>query len=59
MDINSEKFSNEECKSLQQYNFELEEADSEINQGEFYVHEDALKEIRSWRDKWPGQAIGS
>lgn len=47
---------NEGRISLEQYNLELEEADSEIERGEFYVHEDALKEIRLWRDKWAGQS---
>lgn len=42
---------NEGRISLEQYNLELEEADSEIERGEFYVHEDALKEIRSWKEK--------
>lgn len=42
---------NEGRISLEQYNLELEDADSEIERGEFYVHEDALKEIRSWKEK--------
>jgi hypothetical protein len=42
---------NEGRISLEQYNLELEEADLEIERGEFYVHEDALKEIRSWKEK--------
>jgi hypothetical protein len=36
--------------SLEQYNRELEEADAEIERGEFLSHEEALKEIRSWRE---------
>ncbi len=36
--------------SLEQYNKELEEADAEIERGEFLNHEVALKEIRSWRE---------
>lgn len=35
--------------SVEQYNRELEEADAEIEKGEFLTHEDAMKEIRSWR----------
>lgn len=35
--------------SVEQYNMELEEADAEIEKGEFLTHEDAMKEIRSWR----------
>jgi predicted transcriptional regulator len=35
---------------LEQYNCELEEADAEIERGEFLSHEEALKEIRSWRE---------
>jgi hypothetical protein len=49
MDTNTEKMNNEECISLEQYNLELEEADSEIEHGDFFVHEEALKEIRSSR----------
>ena len=33
---------------VEQYNRELEEADAEIEWGEFLTHEEALKEIRSW-----------
>jgi predicted transcriptional regulator len=36
--------------SLEQYNAELEEADTEIESGNFLNHEDAMKEIRSWRE---------
>ena len=35
--------------SVEQYNRELEEADAEIEKGEFISHEEAQKEIRSWR----------
>ena len=34
-----------------QYNRELEEVDEEIERGEFLSHEEALKEIRSWREQ--------
>lgn len=37
--------------SISQYNKELAQADYEIDQGDFIAHEDALKEIRSWREK--------
>lgn len=40
---------NEGRISIEQYNKELEEADAEIEKGDFLTHEDALKEIRSWR----------
>ena len=36
--------------SIEQYNAELEQADKEIEQGEFLTHEEAVKEIRSWRE---------
>ena len=37
--------------SLEQYNKEIEEADAEIERGEFLTHEEAVKQIRSWREK--------
>jgi hypothetical protein len=37
--------------STNQYNKEIEEADAEIEVGNFLVHEAALKEIKSWREK--------
>lgn len=40
---------NEGRISLDQYNRELEEADAEIEKGDFIIHEEAEKEIRSWR----------
>lgn len=36
--------------TVDQYNKELEEADAEMDRGEFLTHEEALKEIRSWRE---------
>lgn len=41
---------NEGRISIEQYNKELEEADAEIEKGDFLTHEDAMKEIRSWRE---------
>ena len=41
---------NEGRISLEQYNKEMEEADAEIEKGDFLTHKDALKEIRSWRE---------
>lgn len=37
--------------SVAQYNKELEEAEAEIERGEFLTHEQALKEIGSWKEK--------
>jgi hypothetical protein len=37
--------------SINQYNKEIDEADAEIEAGNFLVHEEALKEIKSWREK--------
>ena len=37
--------------SIEQYNRELDEADAEIDAGDYLTHEEALKEIRSWREK--------
>ena len=53
MDISSEKTPsmNEVRTSLREYDRELEEADAEIEKGEFLTHEEASKEIRSWRDR--------
>ena len=36
--------------SIEQYDKELEEANAEIERGEFLTHEEALKEVRSWRE---------
>lgn len=36
--------------SVDQYNAELEQADNEIEAGDYLTHEEALKEIRSWRE---------
>ncbi|MEQ9297158.1 MAG: hypothetical protein RIF33_01275 [Cyclobacteriaceae bacterium] len=36
--------------SISQYNEELEQSDSEISQGKFSTHEEAVTEIRSWRE---------
>jgi predicted transcriptional regulator len=37
--------------NVEKYNKELEEADAQIDEGEYLSHEEALKEIRSWREK--------
>jgi len=37
--------------SIEQYNREIEEADAEIDRGEFLTHEEAMKEISAWREK--------
>ncbi len=36
--------------SLEQYNLEIDQANEEIERGNFLTHEEALKEIRSWRE---------
>ena len=36
---------------LARYNREIEEADSEIEKGEYLTHEEATKQLRSWREK--------
>lgn len=41
---------NEGRISIEQYNREIEEADAEIEHGDFLSHEEAMKEIRSWRE---------
>jgi hypothetical protein len=41
---------NEGRISVELYNRELEEADAEIENGDFLTHEDAVKEVRSWRE---------
>ena len=41
---------NEGRISVEQYNKELEEADAEIEKGEYLTHDEALKEVRSWRE---------
>jgi len=37
--------------SPEQYTQELEEADAEIEKGEYFTHEEAVQQIRSWRGK--------
>lgn len=37
--------------SIEQYNRELDEANAAVDRGEFVGHADAVKKIRSWRDK--------
>ena len=37
--------------SIEQYNREIEEAEARMEQGEFVLHEDAIKHIRGWRRK--------
>jgi hypothetical protein len=41
---------NEGRISLEQYNKELEEADTEIEKGDFLTHDEAMKEVRSWSE---------
>lgn len=36
--------------SIDQYNGELDQANRKIDQGDFLTHEEAQKEIRSWRE---------
>jgi len=35
--------------TVDQYNDELDEADTQIEKGEFIVHEDAVKLVKGWR----------
>ena len=42
---------NEGHISIEQYNKELEEADAEIDRGEFITHQQAVNEIGGWREK--------
>lgn len=37
--------------SIEQYNIELDKADSEIDRGEYLTHQQAVNQIRSWREK--------
>jgi predicted transcriptional regulator len=37
--------------SIEQYNRELDEANAAIDRGEYVEHADAVKRIRSWREK--------
>ena len=41
----------DESISAEQYNKELEDADAEIEKGNYLSHEEALTQIRSWREK--------
>lgn len=34
--------------SLEQYNRELDEADAEIERGEFTSHEEVMKQVKDW-----------
>ena len=36
---------------IDQYNKELEDADTEIDKGEYLTHEEAVSQIRSWREQ--------
>jgi len=45
----AKEYTNDEKISLEQYNKELDEAEAEIDSGEFLTQEEAVKEIRSWR----------
>lgn len=38
-------------QTLEEYNEELERAVSEVQSGNFISHEDALKEIESWKNR--------
>ncbi|UII24225.1 hypothetical protein [Fulvivirga ligni] len=37
--------------SIERYNEELLEADKQIEQGNFLSHEEAIKEVGSWREE--------
>jgi hypothetical protein len=39
---------NEGKISIEQYNFELDQADAEIDRGEFVDHEDLKKQMTKW-----------
>ena len=41
-------FQNETRISVEQYNQELDEADAEIDNGEFITHEDLKREMKKW-----------
>ena len=37
--------------SVNNYNKELDQAEKEIQNGEFYVHQEAVNKIQEWREK--------
>ena len=37
--------------SIEEYNQDIESADTQIEAGEYFTHEEAVREIRSWREK--------
>lgn len=45
----AKEYTDDDRISLDQYNKELDEAEAEIDRGEFLTHEEAVKQIRSWR----------
>ena len=45
------QFSSEDPIDLDQYNRELDEADTAIEQGEFYTHEQAIERLSRWKKK--------
>ncbi len=45
------KFSKQEPISMEQYNREIEEAEDEIDRGEFYTHEEAVERLGRWKKK--------
>ena len=45
----AKEYTDDERISLDQYNKELDESEAEVDRGEFLTHEEAVKEIHSWR----------
>ena len=41
----------DESISVEQYNRELEEAEAEIDRGEFYTQEEAIDRLSQWKQK--------
>lgn len=39
------------AESIEEYNESLEKADAEIDNGNFVVHEEAMKKLSEWRNK--------
>lgn len=41
----------EEIINIEQYNKDIEDAEVEIDAGNYYTHEQALAEIKTWKSK--------
>ncbi len=48
LEVSLTGFSQDESISIEQYNRELDQAEAEIDRGEYITHEDFKKQMKSW-----------